>query len=139
MESSPSSSSPACFELDCSSPKMRSKSLEELVAKCQQVLKQNPNNRCCKYAIDYLSSEDVTILSSEGTSKAKIVSIQQLIFLNLSVYCIIYHRSRFKTKLISFSPTYHLKMATHLNIQNLNIQILNFRPPTLLCMYQNWN
>jgi creatine kinase len=35
----------------------RTKLMEELLCKCKNVLTQNPSNLCCKYAVEYLSSE----------------------------------------------------------------------------------
>jgi len=48
------------------SPEMRSKFIEDLVLKCKDVLTQNPNNRCCRVAIDYLVSDTAKSLSNVG-------------------------------------------------------------------------
>ena len=43
--------------LESISPEDRTKLMEELICKCKNVLTQNPSNLCCKYAVEYLSSE----------------------------------------------------------------------------------
>ena len=38
----------------------------EIIKKCADILKENPGNRCCKYTIEYLSSDAGKALSNEG-------------------------------------------------------------------------
>jgi hypothetical protein len=37
-----------------------------LVSKCTDILKDHPGNRCCKYCIEYIKSEEANALSNEG-------------------------------------------------------------------------
>jgi len=37
-----------------------------LVSKCLDILKDHPGNRCCKYCIEYIQSEEGKSLSNEG-------------------------------------------------------------------------
>ena len=39
---------------------------EEIVNKCKENLEKNPNNRGCKYAVEYLASAEGSQLSDEG-------------------------------------------------------------------------
>ena len=43
--------------------------IAEIVKKCNEILIDNPGNRCAKYAAEYLSSEEGKSLSNEGESK----------------------------------------------------------------------
>lgn len=49
---------------------MTSETLEslkvELLAKCEKILVDNPGNRCCKYVIEFLNSDEGKKLSNEG-------------------------------------------------------------------------
>lgn len=51
-------------------PDMTPETLEgykaELLTKCEEILVENPGNRCCKYVIKYLESEEGKELSVEG-------------------------------------------------------------------------
>ncbi len=51
-------------------PDMTPETLEgykaELLTKCEEILVENPGNRCCKYVIKYLESEEGKKLSVEG-------------------------------------------------------------------------
>ena len=38
----------------------------ELLTKCEEILEKNPDNRCCKYVIQYLDTEEGKSLSNEG-------------------------------------------------------------------------
>ncbi len=38
----------------------------ELSTKCEEILAENPDNRCCKYVIKFLSSEAGKTISAEG-------------------------------------------------------------------------
>jgi len=38
----------------------------KLTEKCKDILKENPDNRCAKYALEYVSSEEIKLLSNEG-------------------------------------------------------------------------
>lgn len=40
---------------------------DEIVNKCKENLEKNPNNRGCKYAVEYLASPEGSQLSDEGT------------------------------------------------------------------------
>jgi hypothetical protein len=44
----------------------REKASEQLIAKCREISEQNPNNRACKFALQYLDSEHAKSLSNEG-------------------------------------------------------------------------
>eukprot|EP00957_Ditylum_brightwellii_P103320 7874299-Ditylum_brightwellii.AAC.1 len=46
-------------------PEVRDSLLSELLAKCKEVLSENPNNRCCKHAIQYLNSDEGKNMSNE--------------------------------------------------------------------------
>ncbi len=39
----------------------------ELLAKCEEILVEHPGNRCCKYTIEYLDSDEGKNLSNDGT------------------------------------------------------------------------
>jgi hypothetical protein len=39
---------------------------KEVVTKCEEIVKQNPNNLSCKYAIEYLQSDEVKEMTDEG-------------------------------------------------------------------------
>lgn len=39
---------------------------DEIITKCEENLEKNPNNRGCKYALEYLSSAEGSQLSDEG-------------------------------------------------------------------------
>jgi len=47
-------------------PEVRDSLLSELLAKCEEVLSENPDNRCCKHAIQYLNSDEGKNMSNEG-------------------------------------------------------------------------
>jgi len=49
-----------------SSDEAKDKFIQELVAGCQDVLKSNPGNRCAKYAVDYLESDEGKGLDVKG-------------------------------------------------------------------------
>ena len=38
----------------------------ELLTKCEEILKEHPENRCCKYVIKYLGTDDGKNLSPKG-------------------------------------------------------------------------
>jgi len=38
----------------------------KLTEKCKDILKENPDNRCAKYALEYVSSEEIKLFSNEG-------------------------------------------------------------------------
>jgi len=38
----------------------------KLTGKCKDILKENPDNRCAKYALEYVSSEEIKLFSNEG-------------------------------------------------------------------------
>lgn len=38
---------------------------QEIIAKCEEIVKLNPTNRSCKYAISYLQSEEVKLEGKE--------------------------------------------------------------------------
>lgn len=40
---------------------------ECIIAKCKDVLKENPENRCCKYVLQYLATEEGKTLKDEGS------------------------------------------------------------------------
>lgn len=48
------------------SPETRETLRAELVAKCEAILKEHPENRCCKYTIAYLNSDEGKAMSNEG-------------------------------------------------------------------------
>lgn len=54
------------------SPEDRAKLTEQLITKCKEVLQQNPNNRCCKFAAEYLKSDEAKSLSNAGETVTKI-------------------------------------------------------------------
>ena len=58
-------------------------SKDEIITKCQEVTKSNPNNRCCKYAILYLQSEAANILSDEGEKNMVLQQLQNIFFIHL--------------------------------------------------------
>ncbi len=39
---------------------------EELLIKCKEILVNHPGNRCCKYVVEYLASEEGKSMSNEG-------------------------------------------------------------------------
>ena len=48
--------------------------MKEMIAvgitkKCNEILVDNPGNRCAKYAVEYLSSDEGKNLSNEGKTK----------------------------------------------------------------------
>ena len=45
----------------------------ELLAKCEDILSKNSENRCCKYVIDYLNTDEGKNLSNEGQLKGLFV------------------------------------------------------------------
>jgi len=47
-------------------PEVKEKLMSELVIKCGEILNKNPDNRCCKYVMDYLSTAEGKSLSKEG-------------------------------------------------------------------------
>jgi len=47
------------------SPETREKLVEELTGTCEGILVENPGNRCCTYAKDYVSTEEFKSLSNE--------------------------------------------------------------------------
>ncbi len=47
-------------------PEIRAKAVDDLILKCKDILKENQKNRCCKYAIEFLSSDETKNLSNEG-------------------------------------------------------------------------
>jgi hypothetical protein len=57
------------------SPDMSPETLEgfkaELLTKCEDILSGNPDNRCCKYVMKYLESDEGKKLSAEGKKKDK--------------------------------------------------------------------
>lgn len=38
----------------------------ELLTKCEEILMENPGNRCCKHVIKYLASDEGKKMSSKG-------------------------------------------------------------------------
>jgi len=48
------------------SPETRESLRAELVAKCEAILKDHPENRCCKYTVAYLNSDEGNVMSNEG-------------------------------------------------------------------------
>jgi hypothetical protein len=61
------------------SPEDRSKLTEQLISKCQEVLKQNPNNRCCKFSVQYLGSDHARSLSNAGENHMKRLGFENFI------------------------------------------------------------
>ena len=53
------------FSVDMS-PETREKLVEELVAKCESITAENPGNRCCVKAQDYVTTDEFKALSNEG-------------------------------------------------------------------------
>ena len=47
-------------------PEVRDSLKAELLAKCESVLAENPENRCCKYAVQFLGTEEGGGMSNEG-------------------------------------------------------------------------
>ncbi len=51
-------------------PDMTPETLEgfraELLTKCEEILAENPDNRCCKYVIKFLGSEEGKKISAKG-------------------------------------------------------------------------
>jgi hypothetical protein len=41
----------------------------ELLTTCEEILEKNPDNRCCKYVIKYLDTEEGKKLSNKGEFK----------------------------------------------------------------------
>ena len=39
----------------------------DLLTKCEEILAENPDNRCCKYVIKFLSTEEGKKLTASGT------------------------------------------------------------------------
>jgi len=52
------------FSVDMS-PETREKLVEELVAKCESITAENPGNRCCVKAQDYVTTDEFKALSNE--------------------------------------------------------------------------
>jgi len=58
---------------------MTAETYQKLKEKCKEVYEKNPGNRCAKYAIDYLDSEEGKSLSNEGTFSIKNLLSQLLL------------------------------------------------------------
>jgi creatine kinase len=46
-------------------PEEKASIMADIVAKCEDILKDHPENRCCKYVVEYLDSEEGKNLSNE--------------------------------------------------------------------------
>jgi creatine kinase len=46
-------------------PEEKASVMADIVAKCEDILKDHPENRCCKYVVEYLGSEEGKNLSNE--------------------------------------------------------------------------
>jgi creatine kinase len=46
-------------------PEEKATIMADIVAKCEDILKDHPENRCCKYVVEYLGSEEGKNLSNE--------------------------------------------------------------------------
>jgi creatine kinase len=46
-------------------PEEKASVMADIVAKCEDILKDHPENRCCKYVVEYLDSEEGKNLSNE--------------------------------------------------------------------------
>eukprot|EP00586_Coscinodiscus_wailesii_P011874 CAMPEP_0172518274 /NCGR_PEP_ID=MMETSP1066-20121228/290719_1 /TAXON_ID=671091 /ORGANISM="Coscinodiscus wailesii, Strain CCMP2513" /LENGTH=436 /DNA_ID=CAMNT_0013300625 /DNA_START=142 /DNA_END=1452 /DNA_ORIENTATION=+ len=46
-------------------PEEKASIMADIVSKCEDILKEHPENRCCKYVVEYLGSEEGKNLSNE--------------------------------------------------------------------------
>jgi hypothetical protein len=47
-------------------PFKEEKDREELIGKCEGILKEHPGNRCCKYLKEYINTDEFKALSESG-------------------------------------------------------------------------
>lgn len=84
---------------------------EALVAKCDEILKKHPGNRCCKYLKEYVTSDEFKALSEAG----ELTDTQQ------SLYSFLY-------------PVLH-----HLHLIDVFPSDVSFRPRNIVEVCPNWN
>lgn len=51
---------------DNMTPEKKEKMFESLLKKCDEILKEHPDNRCVKYVVDYMNNGEGKSLSVEG-------------------------------------------------------------------------